>query len=90
MKELMISLADIYIPDEFHKRLEDYLPLPDYYGANLDALHDVLTTLPGEWHIRFTECAEAEAMMDKYMKKLKKMCANACLEKKGLGIEFEA
>lgn len=89
MKELTISLSGIYIPDEFHARLGDYLPLPDYYGANLDALHDVLTSLSGEWQIHFTECAEAEAMMEKYMKKLRKMCANACQENDGLCITFE-
>ena len=86
MKELTISLSGIYIPDEFHARLGDYLPLPDYYGANLDALHDVLTSLSGEWQIHFTECAEA--MMEKYMKKLRKMCVNACQENAGLCITF--
>lgn len=89
MKDLVISLSGIYIPDEFHARLGDYLPLPAYYGANLDALHDVLTSLTGEWQIRFTDCSEAEAMMEKYMKKLRRMCANACRENTGLCITFE-
>lgn len=88
MKEITMSLSGIYIPDEFHGRLGEYLPLPEYYGANLDALHDVLTSLPGEWQITFTETAEAEAMMEKYMRKLKKMCEKISEENSKLSIIF--
>ena len=33
---------------ELHRVFADTLSLPDYYGSNLDALHDVLTDIPGE------------------------------------------
>ena len=36
--------ADLYkTPGEFHAALKRLLNLPDYYGGNADALHDVLS-----------------------------------------------
>ena len=41
--QIIIDLADIRDCGSFHKKIKELLGLPDYYGANLDALHDVLT-----------------------------------------------
>ena len=32
--------------DDLHAAFKAAIPLPDWYGNNLDALHDVLTDLP--------------------------------------------
>ena len=34
------------IASDGHKYLKEALDFPDYYGENLDALHDILTGLP--------------------------------------------
>ncbi len=36
-----------------HNELASLLEFPDWYGKNLDALHDCLTDLEGETEIRF-------------------------------------
>ena len=36
---------------EIHDQLEDVLPLPEYYGRNLDALWDILSTYGEEIEI---------------------------------------
>ena len=38
-----IDIRNIKTKQEFHERLKEIMPLPDYYGNNLDALYDVLT-----------------------------------------------
>ena len=38
-----IDLSGVYNPDNLHEVIAEVLPLPDYYGGNLDALHDCLT-----------------------------------------------
>ena len=44
---------EIHSKEQLHEKLMQLLPLPAYYGKNLDALHDCLTELssPLELHI---------------------------------------
>lgn len=48
MKEITIDCRQVDSPREFHHALAEALALPAWYGYNLDALHDCLTTLPEE------------------------------------------
>ena len=36
-----IDLSEVSSRSQFHDRIKESLPCPDYYGCNLDALHDV-------------------------------------------------
>lgn len=36
----------IHTPEELHRAIAGVLHFPDWYGGNLDALHDCLTSLP--------------------------------------------
>ena len=49
--EYIIDLEGVESEDDLHDRLEESLPLPDYYGRNLDALYDVLTEYGDGWHV---------------------------------------
>lgn len=49
--EYIIDLEGVGTEEDVHERLEESLPLPDYYGDNLDALYDVLTEMGDGWHI---------------------------------------
>ena len=40
-----VDFKDVHYYLEIHKALKDGLKLPDYYGANLDALWDCLTDI---------------------------------------------
>lgn len=87
--EYNIDLKNIYSADDLHELLGEILPLPEYYGGTLDALYDVLTDTGQKWSIHFTGAADAEAILGKYMRSLKKMCARAVKEYGDRDITFE-
>ncbi len=41
-----IECADIRTKSDFHRKFSSTLHLPGFYGENLDALHDCLSSLP--------------------------------------------
>lgn len=53
MKEILINCANITTREELHDLLARELNFPDWYGKNLDALHDCLTGLCEETSITF-------------------------------------
>ena len=90
MKEFTFDISTCYSPDDLHSLLADSLPLPEYYGGNLDALYDVLTEPHERWKISFEGCKAAEALIGaKYMRSFKKMCADACKDNSELEISFD-
>jgi ribonuclease inhibitor len=42
---VMIDVSELETVADIHELLRYKLGLPDYYGGNLDALHDVLTSM---------------------------------------------
>ena len=42
-KAYTVDLSGVTTKEELHAALKEGLSLPDYYGGNLDALHDCLT-----------------------------------------------
>ena len=53
MKEIVINCAYIGTMAEMHETLAQELCFPDWYGKNLDALHDCLTSVREEIRITF-------------------------------------
>lgn len=45
MREIIVDLSFVYSKDDLHDALKASLELPDYYGRNLDALYDCLSTM---------------------------------------------
>ena len=45
MKEITIDCAAIQNPRQLHRELAAALSFPEWYGNNLDALHDCLTEI---------------------------------------------
>ena len=43
MKHVILDGESILTRDDLHKALREGLAFPEWYGNNLDALHDVLT-----------------------------------------------
>ena len=85
-----IDLEQVYSADDLQDLVEQTLPVPDYYGRNLDALYDVLTDGRKEiWEIYFHHTADAKAVLGKYMKALVKMCGRAEEETQKLRVTFD-
>ncbi len=72
--------------DVAHAYLKEMMSFPDYYGENLDALHDVLTEVDG---IRVcfmnVELAEGD-----YVKKIIRVFEDSAKENPGLSIAEDA
>ena len=55
MKTIVIDCAELIDKEKAQSYLKNIFAFPEYYGCNLDALYDMLTTLPqAEWKITFT------------------------------------
>ena len=106
-KVFYLDLKDVKTKTDLHELLSRELPLPDYYGNNLDALYDVLTEEGEGWNLIFynlptntgadsaatiaapgKEPTSPQDDLDKYLSKLKKLCARAVSECDNLQIRF--
>ena len=73
--EYYIDLKGIRTKKGLHEKLKEVLPLPDYYGANLDAFYDVLSEYGRDWKLVFEHTEEFERACPVYYSNLKKLCA---------------
>ena len=83
-----IDLNEVSTKEEFHKALIRELPLPDYYGENLDALYDVLTEYGDGWNIIFYNSTALEKEEPKMFEGLRKTIKYALEECEGLKIRI--
>lgn len=51
-------------PEAMHSQFADVMDFPDYYGRNLDALWDLLTSLPRPYRIHFKNPGLARIQLD--------------------------
>ena len=87
-KVFYIDLAEASTPEELQKELVKELPLPDYYGCNLDALYDVLTESGDGWNIIFYNARFAQYRLGKYFDALSRLCREAAEDVHDLKIRF--
>lgn len=66
----VVNIAGIKDKRSLHKILKEALGFPDYYGANLDALKDMLTTEPGKRHLILRGISDASSELEDYIPKL--------------------
>ena len=59
MKELVINEASFETKADLHAYLAAELAFPDYYGANLDALHDCLSDIGYPLFVRIVRDSSA-------------------------------
>ena len=84
MKQITINCAAIGTMAELHEILARELDFPDWYGRNLDALHDVLTSITGT--IRLEGWQEARATLGRYGELASRVIAESALENEKLDI----
>ena len=74
MKNVIIQGSEIFSIADIHEKLMDELGFPEYYGMNLDALHDCLTDIFEETCISIVGSNEASekfgADFDRFMQVL--------------------
>ena len=62
MKECVFDCSGIRNPEDFHDALVEALVLPNWYGTNLDALYDCLTSIGEQTHITLRNFGQLDAM----------------------------
>ncbi len=85
----IIDLSEVKSKADLHDVLKSKLPLPDYYGRNLDAFYDALTEFDKPAEIRFVNVDAAEEAMESYIKSLRKLCKRVNDEDPEMVIIFE-
>ena len=65
MNRVQLSARTWDTPEKAHEDLAKALAFPEYYGRNLDALHDCLTEL-SDTQLVIEDCAQAAAKMEKW------------------------
>ena len=82
-KNMLICTLDgnnITDREMLHDTLSGSLPFQDWYGWNLDALHDCLLDIQEETEIRLLHKETLDNRLGSYAKALQKVLSNACLE----------
>ena len=77
-----IDCAAIGSREDLHRTFSEALSFPAWYGSNLDALHDQLTSLSGT--IRLENWETAEERLGKYGLSARKVILHAALENEKL------
>ena len=88
--DYIIDLTGVKSRDELHDRIEEILPVPGWYGRNLDARYDILTEpeLGKGGLVCFIGCADLRSSIPRYYAAMQQMCSAACEENPGLAVEF--
>ena len=76
-----IDLTGVAGREALHERLRNALPLPAWYGNNLDALHDALGEMAGPVEIIFRNAAGADESVKDYLKALRRLGVDLMLER---------
>ena len=81
MKIVLLDGAEITSKANVHDAFAAALDLPEYYGRNLDALHDVLTEAADEIGIIAVNVDELSENLGKWWESLKRMLADVSRER---------
>ena len=79
-----IDCTQICSREDLHRIFAQALSLPDTYGRNLDALHDVLTSIRGT--LRLEGWQEAREALGRYGAMAEKAITAAALENETLDV----
>ena len=77
---IFINLTGIVGKEALHALIKEAFNFPDYYGANLDALYDMLTTLEEPRHLELCGIDNVDASIRTYVPKLERVLEDAAKE----------
>ena len=84
MEEKIIDCNLIHTREDLHRLFREALDFPEWYGDNLDALHDCLTEITGK--VRLLDWETAEVRLGTYGQKAKKVIAAAAMHNTDLDL----
>ena len=84
MKEVTIDCSQIRTKDDLHRIFRETLAFPEWYGNNLDALHDCLTAISGT--VRLFDWETAQQNLGPYGAKATKVMTLAAFHNTALDL----
>jgi len=89
MREITLNLTKFTEKISLHSYLKEMLDFPFYYGANLDALHDELSSemVPTRIHIQYP--ANPQGQMENYLPRLLRVFRDSAAENYHLEFTYE-
>jgi len=88
MNTVIIDISELESPADFHEVLKFKLDLPEFYGRNLDAFHDILTSVPS-LHLILCGQDDIYSSMKDYLPRLSAVMNAARNENKGFSFEIK-
>ena len=89
MDEYLIDLSGVTDRDSLHQCLRDALPLPEWYGNNLDALYDSMTEMSVPVTIRFLGSEKAQDRLGDYFEMFRRVLQDVQSDLPGFTVFFE-
>ena len=89
MRNITLDLTQLEEKISLHSYLKEALAFPFYYGANLDALHDELTSETAATHIHVRYPAQPKGKMVDYLPRLLRVFQDAQRENYHLEFTYE-
>ncbi|MBE5777790.1 MAG: barstar [Clostridiales bacterium] len=89
MNEIRLDLTQFEDKISLHSYIKETLSFPFYYGANLDALHDELTSNTSELSLTVVTPAQPKGAMEGYLPRVKRVFQDAATENYHLTVRFE-
>ena len=89
MDEYILDLTPFEEKYSLHAYLKETLNFPFYYGANLDALHDELTSHTDPMKITLRYSSAPKGKMVEYLPRLLQVFQDATQENYHLTVEYE-
>lgn len=77
MRLLEVNLNTMSEETEVHQYLKEQMNFPEHYGANLDALYDVLTELEENICVEIVRCTDEHSALYEFGKKLESVMEDA-------------
>ena len=75
--KLILDGCSVKDREDLHRQMESVLNFPEWYGGNLDALHDCLTELMEEVDIRIIHTEELKSVLGDYADTLLRVLRDA-------------
>ena len=88
MRQITIDCRGFVPRSDLHDAFARALSFPDWYGNNLDALHDQLTSLSQETCIELLHWEDAETALGRYAQGAKRAILDAAEKNPNLTVTF--
>lgn len=88
MKEVTIDCRGFVARSDLHRAFAGALSFPDWYGNNLDALHDQLTSIGEPTRLLLLHWEAAEASLGRYAQGARRAILDAAGENPHLSVLF--